>query len=89
MQHARSLAYTISLLLFLILAMVVLQACSGGDGDTNSNTTPLPTVCANVAGVWSATEDVTVTCTLAGQPETDTLHGTGQTTIVQNGCAIS
>ena len=92
MQHTRSLYRAISTFALALLTMGALQACSGGDDppNTSSNTTPVPTVCANVAGTWNATEDVTVTCTLTGQPaETDTMRGSGRTTITQNGCAIS
>lgn len=92
MQQTQSLYRAISVLALALLTMGALQACPGGDDhtDTSDNTIPVPTVCSNIAGTWDATEDVTVTCTLAGQPsETDTIRGTGRTTITQNGCAIS
>ena len=92
MQQTWSLARAISALALALLAMGALQACPGGDDPTSTsdNTMPVPTVCSNIAGTWDATENVTVTCTLAGQPsETDTIRGTGSTTITQNGCAIS
>jgi hypothetical protein len=92
MQQTRSLYRTLSRLTLALLTLGALQACSGDDGpaSTSNSTTSVPTVCANVAGTWNVTEDVTVTCTLAGQPaETDTVRGTGSTTITQNGCAIS
>lgn len=64
---------------------IIMNPVAGGGSPT-----PLPTVCANIAGTWNVTENVTVTCTVAGEPpETDTTSGTGRTTITQNGCAIS
>jgi hypothetical protein len=90
MQKTRSLYRAISVLELALLVMGVFQACSGGDDDPSANTMPVPTSCANVAGTRDAVEDVQVTCTLAGQsPESDTVHGSGRTTITQNGCALS
>jgi hypothetical protein len=92
MQQARSFYRMLSRLALALLTLGALQACSGEDGSTSASnsTTSIPTVCANVAGTWNVTEDITVTCTLAGQPaETDTIRGTGNTMITQNGCAIS
>ena len=90
MQQTWSLYRAISALALALLTMGALQACPGGDDDHSDNPMPVPTVCSNVAGTWDATEDVTVTCTLAGQsPETATMRGTGRVTITRNGCALS
>jgi hypothetical protein len=45
--------------------------------------------CADIAGNWNFSESGTVTCTIGGETETETVSGTGTYTIEQNGCNIS
>lgn len=44
--------------------------------------------CANIAGDWDTSETATVTCTIDGVTETETVSGTDTITIEQNGCNI-
>jgi hypothetical protein len=45
--------------------------------------------CANIAGDWNCSEDVTFKCTFDGITDTVSTSGTGTITIKQNGCNIS
>ncbi len=45
--------------------------------------------CENIAGMWDATESVTVTCRVGNDTETETAEGSGRVSIQQTGCNIS
>jgi len=49
----------------------------------------MPPACADVSGTWHYTNTGSVTCTIAGESDTESISGSGSITIAQNGCSIS
>ncbi|MDX1491684.1 MAG: hypothetical protein R3332_10375 [Pseudohongiellaceae bacterium] len=45
--------------------------------------------CEDIAGIWSVEESATVTTTLEGEVEVDTVSGSGEVEITQDGCSVS
>jgi outer membrane protein assembly factor BamB len=44
--------------------------------------------CVDIAGPWSCSENAIITCSAAGESETQHVSGSGDTTFVQNGCSV-
>jgi len=66
--------------LFFLFGVVCLVGC-----DTSSND---ETDCADIRGAWDFSEQVAVTCTVAGDQETATMSGSGTIDIEQDGCSF-
>jgi len=45
--------------------------------------------CVNIAGPWYGSESGTVTCSGGGESETFPIYGSGNVTIIQNGCNVT
>ena len=50
---------------------------------------PINPNCKDISGTWRIEETATVSCTIAGQTETDTFSGSGTAVIRQDGCNVS